>query len=316
MTTEQTPRAFILEHQPLISQNWQSGLNLFLQHVMPIIFPGIPFSAALAWTAKSGGGHQAIVRDGINLLGYFMVPAGPSSSPQIPAATDLNNDWRTLANSELVRAILRRPGVTEPNAWKTHIEDQTVIGLIYMRSLYVRVVQLLAPNVRDVMEMDTRIPIRNPTNWDVAVIVLAQWFGPERTAQFIRTYVHSLAIVPADKRLGELVTLVPTYGTPEEARMVLRACQYVMLGWSMAFQGINSNTFYTFFQANITEPQKTYLFDKLVEKANAPTPVATTNTQLTTSTQPVSQNWTTTHTVAAVAGVGLLWWAAKAKNLL
>lgn len=205
--------------QPMLMR-WNAGdVGNAMRRMVPLAWPGVPFEAFMGFCANGSSGGSVKedtalpppygVNNSFHEIGIFGIEAGnrsdsvmgtfpgiPIEVPLAPTSSASNNNYRRLATSDAVRAVLGRAASTELNGW-INVEDQTAVGLINLRSARLSINSLIGSAAS-----------ADPSSlWAVATAFGAWSAGVSGFARHVNRFRSSLD-VPEAQRWGALLRAV------------------------------------------------------------------------------------------------------------
>lgn len=197
----------------------------------PMLFPGMPPTQALAFSANSTGMTENVPASDTKRfieIGLYNLP-GSSGTAQY-ANPQPNSQYGRLATSDRVRALIGRSAIMS-DGWKTDVDGQVAVGLLGYRD-------------DGINNVDSRLnalirPKQRGTSWD-ATCAIAGYVMSTGFVSAANRHASVLATVPETQRTAALFALVAAdferaYAqgrTPDaaEARVFLRVVQRIEVG--------------------------------------------------------------------------------------
>lgn len=190
------PKNYAEEKQKMLRKRYGGKAGEALRAFVPKVWPGVPDSVFLGFTAfsmsMSENTTEAVSNQRFHEIGLFQVEAGLRDKPAPdPDPSGEYNNWGRLHDNSLVVELLGREAKMGHDEWKTAPEDQVAVGLVNLRKKLDSLNSKLPETVRAKDLTST---------WAVLLAFTAFSRGGGQTLRCLRPYAEKLADFPENER--------------------------------------------------------------------------------------------------------------------
>jgi hypothetical protein len=190
------PIKYAESKQRYLDKRWDGELGEALRDMVQKVWPGVPETVFLGFTAFSTSASEntteAVENQRFHEIGYFQTEAGLRDKPAPDPNSDGEyNNWGRLHDTDLVVQLLGRKACMGHDEWKRAIKDQTAVGLVNLRRKLDSHVQRLPENLR---------PKDMSSTWAVLLSFTVFSRGGGQTLRCLSPYAEKLGTFPENER--------------------------------------------------------------------------------------------------------------------
>lgn len=190
------PIKYAESKQRYLDKRWDGELGEALRDMVQKVWPGVPETVFLGFTAFSTSASEntteAVENQRFHEIGYFQTEAGLRDKPAPDPDSDGEyNNWGKLHDSELVVQLLGRQACMGHNEWKRAIKDQTAVGLVNLKRKLESGMKRMPGSAR---------PQSMSSTWAVPLAFTMFSRGVGQTAKCLSPYAEKLGTIPEEAR--------------------------------------------------------------------------------------------------------------------